>query len=130
MTEHYDVVIIGSGAGGGTLAHTLAATGRQILILEGALIRADADFLAFLESFQRGCVAKDLGCAFDCLGKRAPDARILVRLAAELAHVLPQVVGGLPMFGMNLPQRRRPRLVAHFFKGLLIGFRCGQLAAQ
>ena len=34
MTEHYDVIIIGSGAGGGTLAHTLAASGKQILLLE------------------------------------------------------------------------------------------------
>jgi choline dehydrogenase-like flavoprotein len=24
MAEHYDVIIIGTGAGGGTLAHTLA----------------------------------------------------------------------------------------------------------
>lgn len=31
---HYDVVIIGSGAGGGTLAHRLAATGKRILLLE------------------------------------------------------------------------------------------------
>jgi choline dehydrogenase-like flavoprotein len=30
----YDVIIIGSGAGGGTLAHALAATGAKILILE------------------------------------------------------------------------------------------------
>src|SRR4051812_15609340 len=34
MTEHYDVVIVGSGAGGGTLAHRLAASGKSILILE------------------------------------------------------------------------------------------------
>ena len=34
MTEHYDVIIIGSGAGGGTLAHRLASTGKKILILE------------------------------------------------------------------------------------------------
>jgi choline dehydrogenase-like flavoprotein len=34
VTEHYDVIIIGSGAGGGTLAHTLAASGKSILILE------------------------------------------------------------------------------------------------
>ena len=34
MTEHYDVIIIGSGAGGGTLAHTLAGSGKQILLLE------------------------------------------------------------------------------------------------
>jgi choline dehydrogenase-like flavoprotein len=34
MPEHYDVIIIGSGAGGGTLAHTLAASGKSILLLE------------------------------------------------------------------------------------------------
>jgi choline dehydrogenase-like flavoprotein len=34
VTDHYDVIIIGSGAGGGTLAHTLAESGKQILILE------------------------------------------------------------------------------------------------
>jgi choline dehydrogenase-like flavoprotein len=34
MPEHYDVIIIGSGAGGGTLALTLAPSGKRILILE------------------------------------------------------------------------------------------------
>ena len=34
MAEHYDVIIIGTGAGGGTLAHTLAPTGKKILLLE------------------------------------------------------------------------------------------------
>ncbi len=34
MPEHYDVIIIGTGAGGGTLAHTLASAGKRILILE------------------------------------------------------------------------------------------------
>ncbi len=32
--NHYDVIIIGSGAGGGTLAYALASTGKRILILE------------------------------------------------------------------------------------------------
>ena len=32
--EHYDVIIIGSGAGGGTLAWRLAPSGKRILILE------------------------------------------------------------------------------------------------
>jgi len=32
--EHYDVIIIGSGAGGGTLAHQLAPSGKRILLLE------------------------------------------------------------------------------------------------
>ena len=34
MADHYDVIIVGSGAGGGTLAYTLAASGKRILLLE------------------------------------------------------------------------------------------------
>ncbi len=33
-TNHYDVIIIGSGAGGGTLFHRLAPSGKRILLLE------------------------------------------------------------------------------------------------
>src|SRR5688500_15770193 len=32
--SHYDVIVIGSGAGGGTLVHRLAPSGRRILLLE------------------------------------------------------------------------------------------------
>ena len=34
MSDRYDVIIIGSGAGGGTLAHRLAPSGKRILLLE------------------------------------------------------------------------------------------------
>jgi choline dehydrogenase-like flavoprotein len=34
VTEHYDVVIVGTGAGGGTLERTLAPSGKRILLLE------------------------------------------------------------------------------------------------
>jgi choline dehydrogenase-like flavoprotein len=34
VSEHYDVIIVGTGAGGGTLAHTLAPSGKRILLLE------------------------------------------------------------------------------------------------
>ena len=34
MSDHYDVIVIGSGAGGGTLTHALAPTGKKILLLE------------------------------------------------------------------------------------------------
>ena len=34
MAVEYDVIIVGSGAGGGTLAHSLAPSGRRVLILE------------------------------------------------------------------------------------------------
>ena len=33
-TKHYDVIIIGTGAGGGTLAHALASSGKNILLIE------------------------------------------------------------------------------------------------
>ena len=32
--ERYDIIIIGSGAGGGTMAHSLADSSARILILE------------------------------------------------------------------------------------------------
>lgn len=34
MAEHFDVIIIGTGLGGGTLAHRLAPSGKRILLLE------------------------------------------------------------------------------------------------
>ncbi|MCO7221208.1 GMC oxidoreductase [Klenkia sp. PcliD-1-E] len=34
MSEHYDVVVVGSGPAGGTTAAELAATGKQVLLLE------------------------------------------------------------------------------------------------
>jgi choline dehydrogenase-like flavoprotein len=44
MAEHYDVIIIGTGAGGGTLAHRLAPSGKRILILErGDYLRREPD---------------------------------------------------------------------------------------
>ena len=44
--DHYDVIIIGTGAGGGTLAHRLAPSGKKILLLErgGYLPREPQNF--------------------------------------------------------------------------------------
>jgi choline dehydrogenase-like flavoprotein len=33
-SSHYDVIIIGTGAGGGTLAYRLASSGKRILLIE------------------------------------------------------------------------------------------------
>ena len=33
-SNHFDVIIIGTGAGGGTLAYSLASSGKRILLLE------------------------------------------------------------------------------------------------
>jgi choline dehydrogenase-like flavoprotein len=44
VTQTWDVIIIGSGAGGSSLAHRLAATGKSILILErGDFLPREAD---------------------------------------------------------------------------------------
>jgi choline dehydrogenase-like flavoprotein len=45
-TQHYDVIIIGTGAGGGTLAYKLAPSGKRVLLLErgGYLPREPANW--------------------------------------------------------------------------------------
>jgi choline dehydrogenase-like flavoprotein len=44
MSERYDVIIIGTGAGGGTLLYQLAATGKKILVLErGDFVPRESD---------------------------------------------------------------------------------------
>jgi choline dehydrogenase-like flavoprotein len=47
-SDHYDVIVIGSGAGGGTLARHLAPSGKRILVLErgGWLTREPQNWLA------------------------------------------------------------------------------------
>ena len=42
--NHYDVIIIGTGAGGGTLLHKLAPSGKKILVLErGGYVKREKD---------------------------------------------------------------------------------------
>jgi choline dehydrogenase-like flavoprotein len=44
MSNHYDVIIIGTGAGGGTLAYHLAPSGKRILLVErGDYVRREKD---------------------------------------------------------------------------------------
>ena len=44
MNGHYDIIIIGTGAGGGTLARKLAPSGKKILILErGDFVKRELD---------------------------------------------------------------------------------------
>ncbi len=35
MNDQYNIIVIGTGAGGGTLTQPLASTGRKILVLRG-----------------------------------------------------------------------------------------------
>jgi choline dehydrogenase-like flavoprotein len=44
QSRNYDVIIIGSGAGGGTLAYALAGTGKRVLLLErGGYVRREKE---------------------------------------------------------------------------------------
>ena len=44
QANHYDVIVIGTGAGGGTLAHRLAPSGKRILLLErGGFVPRERD---------------------------------------------------------------------------------------
>src|SRR5919109_1976353 len=53
--EHYDVIIIGTGAGGGTLAYRLAPSGKRILLLErGGYLPREPENWDSHEVFNRG----------------------------------------------------------------------------
>jgi len=53
--QHYDVIIIGTGAGGGTLAHKLAPSGKRILLLErGPYLPRERDNWDTVEVFVKG----------------------------------------------------------------------------
>jgi choline dehydrogenase-like flavoprotein len=53
MSEHFDVVIIGTGAGGGTLLHRLAGSGKKILVLErGPFLAREKDNWNYHGSFK------------------------------------------------------------------------------
>ena len=45
MSEHFDVVVIGSGAGGGVVAGELADAGRRVLLLEAGPHKTAADYM-------------------------------------------------------------------------------------
>ncbi len=53
MPEHFDVIIIGTGAGGGTLLHRLAPSGKRILVLErGPFLAREKDNWNYHGSFK------------------------------------------------------------------------------
>ena len=54
MNQHYDVIIIGAGAGGGTLAYGLAPTGKRILLIERGTICREKENWDADEIFTQG----------------------------------------------------------------------------
>lgn len=54
MPQHYDIIIIGTGAGGGTLAYRLAPSGKKILVLErGSFLPRERENWDTVEVFQK-----------------------------------------------------------------------------
>lgn len=54
-TNHYDIIIVGTGAGGGTLAHRLAPTGKRILLIErGGYVPREKDNWSSLATIKNG----------------------------------------------------------------------------
>ncbi|MCI0528372.1 MAG: NAD(P)-binding protein, partial [Nitrospira sp.] len=52
--NRYDIIIIGTGAGGGTLAYRLAPSGKKILILErGSFLPREKENWDTVEVFQK-----------------------------------------------------------------------------
>jgi choline dehydrogenase-like flavoprotein len=45
LSEHYDVVVVGSGAGGGVIAAELADSGRSVLLIEAGPYQTAADYM-------------------------------------------------------------------------------------
>ena len=45
MSERYEVIVVGSGAGGGLIAGELADAGRSVLLLEAGPHKTAADYM-------------------------------------------------------------------------------------
>ena len=76
--NHYDVIIIGSGAGGGTLAYQLAPSGKRILLLErGGYLPREKDNWDALNS-QDGSTDKKLRSELLAASRILPNPASLV----------------------------------------------------
>ena len=86
MGYDFDAIIIGSGAGGGTIAHTLAKAGKQVLLVERGPRFSDVE--AFQDE-QRMLINKE---AFD-------DRQIQVNGRSAQLHIAGILGGGTSLYG-------------------------------
>ncbi|MEP6814653.1 MAG: NAD(P)-binding protein, partial [Marmoricola sp.] len=94
MAEHFDVVIVGSGAGGGTMAHALSSTGARVLLVErGETVPQEA------ENWDPVAVWKD--------ERYRPDERWLDGRGREFLPFVHYVVGGNTKFWGSVLYRLR-----------------------
>ena len=94
MSEHFDVVILGSGAGGGTMAHALSSTGARVLLVErGRPVPQEA------ENWDPAAVWRDK--------RYRADERWLDRRGREFRPFMHYVVGGNTKFWGSVLYRLR-----------------------
>ena len=90
MSEHYDVIIIGTGAGGGTLAHKLAPSGKRILLLErGGYLPREPENWSSREIFRKE--------------RYLSDEVLLVGLVGIAVLVVPELVVEVAPLAEDLP---------------------------
>ena len=133
MTDHYDVIIVGSGAGGGTLAHRLAPSGKRVLILERGdwLPREMENWDAEAVFVDNRYVSTDRW--FDADGKAVPAAGPLLRRRRdEVLRRRAVPAPGARLRRAQAPRRdlagladrlRRARALLHAGRGALPGAR-------
>ena len=134
--DHYDVIVIGSGAGGGTLAHRLAPAGKRVLLLErGGYLPRERDNWDSSEVFVKGEVPR-AGVLVRQARRRVPArGQLLRRREHEVLRggAVPAAAGGLRRAAAprrdlaGLADRlRRPRAVLHRGRASLPGARAAR----
>ena len=91
--DHYDVIIIGTGAGGGTLAHKLAPSGKRILLLErGGYLPREPENWSSREIFRNERYLDD-ELWFDKDGNPSPTLLATREERLENWHLLQELAG-------------------------------------
>ena len=127
--EHYDVIIIGTGAGGGTLAHRLAPSGKRILLLErgGYLPREPENW-----DSQRGLRPRALrhhrDAGIDKHGGRVSPARPVLRRRQHQGLRRDPLPPARARFRRGRALRRRLARLAHLLRRLRALLRPGRAA--
>ena len=102
-----DVAIIGTGAGGGTVAHTLARAGLRVIILEEGPLRTARDFVleervAYPDLYQEAAARKTADKAIGILQGRAVGGSTLVNWTTSLHTPAPTLKHWREQYGWNM----------------------------
>jgi cholesterol oxidase len=107
LRDHYEVVVVGSGYGGGIAASRLARAGRRVCVLErGREIQPGeypATKAAFLQEVQLDLPGKRIG---------SPTALFDLRMSPDVNVIVGCGLGGTSLINANVALRAEPRIFA------------------